>query len=182
MANDQIPVSKQAHEGNIRELQNYLREIAMTYSNVRPVIPDGQYGAQTSAAVADYQRMKGLPETGEADRATWNAILDTYWDIISNLSDQTGIRPLPSVNILLSAGDTGTAIIIMQAMLNTLAGLYFNIPPNTISGVYDEDTVKGITEFQTAAGLTPTGETDIRTWNALVGLFNATVASEYGEA
>lgn len=160
------------------ELQRYLREISMSGANVRPVIPDGLYNEQTAAAVADFQRMKGLPETGETDRVTWDAILDTYYDVISNLSEQIGVKPLPSVKTVLAPGDRGTSIVILQAMLNTLAGLFMNIPPNSLSGVYNSDTVKAITEFQTVSGLTPTGETDIRTWNALAGLFDAISALE----
>lgn len=160
------------------ELQRYLREISMSGANVRPVIPDGLYNEQTAAAVADFQRIKGLPETGETDRVTWDAILDTYYDVISNLSEQIGVKPLPSVKTVLAPGDRGTSIVILQAMLNTLAGLFMNIPPNSLSGVYDSDTVKAITEFQTVSGLTPTGETDIRTWNALAGLFDAISALE----
>ena len=178
MANEAIPVSPQSHEANVTELQRYLREISMSGANVRPVIPDGLYNEQTAAAVADFQRLKGLPETGETDRVTWNAILDTYYDIISNLSEQIGVKPLPTVKTVLAPGDSGTAIVILQAMLNTLAGLYMNIPPNSLSGVYDNDTVRAVTEFQTVSGLTPTGETDIRTWNALAGLFDAVSAME----
>lgn len=178
MANEAIPVSPQSHEANVTELQRYLREISMSGADVRPVIPDGLYNEQTAAAVADFQRMKGLPVTGETDRVTWDAILDAYYDIISNLSEQIGVKPLPSVKTVLAPGDTGTAIIILQAMLNTLAGLFFNIPPNSLSGVYDSDTVNAVMEFQMAAGLTPTGKTDIRTWNALAGLFDAISAME----
>lgn len=178
MANEAIPVSPQSHEANVTELQRYLREISMSGANVRPVIPDGLYNEQTAAAVADFQRLKGLPETGETDRVTWNAILDTYYDIISNLSEQIGVKPLPTVKTVLAPGDKGTAIVILQAMLNTLAGLFMNIPPNSLSGVYDDDTVRAVTEFQTVSGLTPTGETDIRTWNALAGLFDAISAME----
>lgn len=178
MANEAIPVSPQSHEANVTELQRYLREISMSGANVRPVIPDGLYNEQTAAAVADFQRLKGLPETGETDRVTWNTILDTYYDIISNLSEQIGVKPLPTVKTVLAPGDKGTAIVILQAMLNTLAGLFMNIPPNSLSGVYDDDTVRAVTEFQTVSGLTPTGETDIRTWNALAGLFDAISAME----
>lgn len=178
MANEAIPVSPQSHEANVTELQRYLREISMSGANVRHVIPDGLYNEQTAAAVADFQRMKGLPVTGETDRVTWDAILDTYYDIISNLSEQIGVKPLPSVKTVLAPGDSGTAIVIIQAMLNTLAGLFMNIPPNSLSGVYDDDTARAIAEFQTVAGLSPTGETDIRTYNALAGLFDAISAME----
>ena len=142
MANEAIPVSPQSHEANVTELQRYLREISMSGANVRPVIPDGLYNEQTAAAVADFQRMKGLPETGETDRVTWDAILDTYYDVISNLSEQIGVKPLPSVKTVLAPGDRGTSIVILQAMLNTLAGLFMNIPPNSLSGVYDSDIVQ----------------------------------------
>lgn len=178
MANEPIPVSQQEHSKNVSELQGYLREISMNGTAVRPVIPDGIYSANTAAAVSDFQRAKGLPETGETDRATWEMILDTYYDIITNLSEQVGVNPLPSANTVLAKGDKGTAIIILQAMLNTLSGLFFNIPMNSLSGTYDSDTIKAVTEFQTVSGITPTGETDIRTWNALAELFNTIAAAE----
>lgn len=177
MANDEIPVSYRTHSGNIRELQTYLREISNAYSDVRPVYPDGVYGKSTAGAVSDYQQIKGLPVTGEADRATWEAIADDYYDIMANLKEQTGIIPLPSADIILASGDSGTAVIIFQAMLNTLSGLYLNIPPNTLNGIFDDDTVRAVTEFQTIAGLPPTGKADIRTRNALTGLFNAIAES-----
>lgn len=178
MANEPLPVSHKAHSQNVAELQRYLREISMNGAAVRPVIPDGVYSPHTAAAVSDFQRIKGIPETGETDRATWELILDTYYDIITSLSEQVGVKPMPSADTVLSEGDKGTAIIILQAMLNTLSGLFMNIPMNSLSGIYDSDTIKAVTEFQTASGITPTGMTDIRTWNALAELFDAVSATE----
>ena len=86
MANEPLPVSHKAHSQNVAELQRYLREISMNGADVRPVIPDGVYSPHTAAAVSDFQRIKGIPETGETDRATWELILDTYYDIITSFS------------------------------------------------------------------------------------------------
>ena len=88
MANEEIPVSYGTQSDNIRELQTYLREISNAYSDVRPVYPDGVYGKSTAGAVSDYQQIKGLPVTGEADLATWEAIADDYYDIMANLKEQ----------------------------------------------------------------------------------------------
>ena len=41
------------------------------------------FGPQTREAVTAYQRMMGLPETGVADRETWNALVSTYQSVLA---------------------------------------------------------------------------------------------------
>ena len=71
MAENDIPVSPEAHSMNVTELQNYLREISQGDANVRQVIPDGMYGQRTRDAVTDFQRSKNMPQTGEVNFETW---------------------------------------------------------------------------------------------------------------
>lgn len=178
MAENDIPVSPEAHSRNVSELQQYLREIAQSGASVRQVIPDGIYGQRTRDAVTDFQRSKNMPPTGEVDLETWQAIYSAYRNAKGNLNMQEGIMPFPSLNAVLSRGDSGAVVIFLQAMLNTIAGMYDNITSNSLSGVYDGDTALAVTELQTASGITPTGNADINTWNTIVRIFNT--ASDHG--
>jgi hypothetical protein len=45
------------------------------YKAVGPMTIDGDYGAQTQAAVEQFQAARGLPLTGMVDPATWQALL-----------------------------------------------------------------------------------------------------------
>lgn len=177
MAENDIPVSPEAHSRNVTELQQYLREITQGGANVRQVIPDGIYGQRTRDAVTDFQRSKNMPQTGEVNFETWEAIYSAYRNAKGNLNMQEGIMPFPALNAVLSKGDSGAVVIILQTMLNTIAGMHNNITSNSLSGVYDEDTALAVTELQVASGIPPTGNADINTWNTIVRLFNT--ASDY---
>lgn len=52
----------------VRQLQG-----ALDAKGFSPGIVDGKYGATTSAAVRGLQAARGIPQTGEADPATWTA-------------------------------------------------------------------------------------------------------------
>ncbi len=178
MAADNIPVSPEDHSSNVAELQRYLREIHQSGADVRAVIPDGIYGQQTRGAVTDFQRANNIPQTGEVNFETWNAIHSAYNYTKQNLNAQHGIMPFPSLVTVFSDGDSGTAVIILQAMLNTIAGIHNNITANRLNGIYDSNTALAVSELQSAAGITPTGKTDISTWNTIVDIFNALAESE----
>lgn len=47
----------------------YLQEL-LTH-NDHPLTPDGNFGAETEQAVAQFQQSRGLPATGAVDPATW---------------------------------------------------------------------------------------------------------------
>lgn len=178
MADNPIPVSKSAHSRNVREIQEYLREIGYGRNDGTPIVPDGIYGSHTKEAVMNFQRGNGLPVTGEVDRSTWEGIYAYYEDLMINVRIQEGIKPLPALDMELSIGDMGLSIMILQAMLNTIAGIYTNVCTVSSAGLYDDNTAKAVSEIQTAAGINPTGKTDIRTWNTIVRFFNAEVEGE----
>lgn len=60
----------------VRTLQYMLRVVSQFVSSVPDVAVDGIFGPATRTAVAAYQRFAGLPETGVADEATWDALYD----------------------------------------------------------------------------------------------------------
>ena len=43
----------------------------------------GVYGAETVAAVRTYQGIRGLPQTGEADRTTWRYLTEEFNNLVS---------------------------------------------------------------------------------------------------
>lgn len=62
----------------VRQLQ-YMLSVLDTYiPEIPPLSIDGIYGSATRAAVLAAQRRFGLPETGNVDGTTWDAIYDQY--------------------------------------------------------------------------------------------------------
>ncbi len=59
-------VKKDSSAAQVRRVQNRLAVLEYMLSNV----VDGVYGVATSAAISDFQKTSGLPETGVADKAT----------------------------------------------------------------------------------------------------------------
>ena len=86
---------------------------------------------------------------------------------------QEGITPFPALDEIMTEGDSGISVLMLQAMLNTIAGMHINIATNDMDGHYGENTALAVSEIQAASGLPPTGQTDIRTWNTIVRIFNA---------
>ena len=78
----------------------------------------------------------------------------------------------------LRLGDVGFPVTAVQYMLDELTiqfeGLD-NVPQN---GIYGEETVRAVAEFQRRNLLPPTGEVDKRTWDTLVRSYDL-VANDY---
>lgn len=62
----------------VQQMQEQLDTIATVYSAIPRVNPDGIYGAQTEAAVREFQSIFGLPQTGVVNFATWYKISHIY--------------------------------------------------------------------------------------------------------
>lgn len=65
----------------VKILQTYLNYIGQTYPEVGSVRATGYFGPMTRAAVAAFQRLFGLPESGNANVTTWNDITRVYTDL-----------------------------------------------------------------------------------------------------
>ncbi len=59
-------------------IQTYLNRIAADYASVPSLEADGEYGALTERAVADFQSRFSLPRTGVVDAVTWGRIAEIY--------------------------------------------------------------------------------------------------------
>ncbi len=59
-------------------LQFMLGELTLVYDAFDPPEQTGVYDAQTMDAVAEFQRIQGIPATGLVDRNTWNRLSEEY--------------------------------------------------------------------------------------------------------
>ncbi len=62
----------------VRLIQYALGELELIYEGFDNVPQSGIYDAETAAAVREFQKKHALPETGEVDRATWDALATVY--------------------------------------------------------------------------------------------------------
>ena len=64
----------------VRNLQQYLNSEAETNPSMNRVAENGFFGRHTRWALAEYQKMNNLPQTGIADEATRNHIVNRFRD------------------------------------------------------------------------------------------------------
>lgn len=62
----------------VRVVQEYLNRISQNYPLIKKVAVDGIYGQSTAEAVKTFQKIFGLPATGNVDYATWYKISAIY--------------------------------------------------------------------------------------------------------
>ena len=156
----------------VQQIQIRLNRISTNYPNIPKINPtDGNFGVDTEEAVRAFQRTFRLSEDGVVGPATWYRI--TYlFSAVKRLSelDSEGIRidELPrAFEELLSLGDVGDDVRVMQYYLAVIAAYYDTIPPVAVSGVFDEDTEAAVRAFQQQFGLAQDGIVGRQTWQAM---------------
>lgn len=155
----------------VRQLQTMLRNIQISRGETVTVPVDGIYGTATRAAVEAVQRESGLPVTGAADYETYNRIYALALE-----ADFAGSEPLPLYAFpkgrTLRAGEVSDLVILVQVILNALTDGYDDFAPVKPDGNYTDEMATAIRRFQMRNGISPTGDVDKSTWNALVQNYN----------
>lgn len=73
-------VLKQGDSGSyVALMQVMMNEIGGQVNNIKHVTEIGTYGQETENNVRAIQKISKLPETGEINALTWNAIMRTYY-------------------------------------------------------------------------------------------------------
>ena len=155
-------------------LQRYLRQLSYHHPEITPPPIDGIFERDTEESLKAFQAMVGLPVTGRADRRTWDALYAMYRASIAENEPPRTVAILPFVagEILLSEGDEGFTINVLQYMLRELGESLAELEEVEITGIFDENTARAVRLFRVQNGL-PEGETvDLVTWNTLVDRFN----------
>ena len=150
----------------VRSLQTMLRVLAEQDDRYTPIIPDGVYSPQTMSAVSNFQQLHGLPITGIADQATWEAVAAEYEPALVQMNEAQVVEVILNPNEVIHRGQSSPYLYIAQAMLVVLSQRYGTGMPSQ-SGMLDSATADALASFQALNGLPMTGELDKITWRNL---------------
>ncbi len=151
----------------IRSLQTMLRVLSEADATYPSVIPDGIYGRNTQNAVSYFQRRHSLPVTGVADAATWERIVREYGPARVAVNPAQPLQIILNPGEVLKKGSRGYDILILQAILFTLADVYASMIAPDMTGILDDQTSESVSSFQFLSDLPQTGEVDKITWKHL---------------
>lgn len=152
-------------------LQYYLAVIGAYYEAVTPVEITGYFGEMTENSVKSFQRVFGLPQTGEIDRATRNDIYRAYQGILESVPpDYTEVALYP--NTVLKEGITSDSVRIIQEYLTLIHDTYPNIPAVNNTGYFGPVTKQSVIEFQKQFGINPTGIVGAVTWDKIAEVYS----------
>lgn len=145
--------------GGVTRVQQRLVDLGFVPQAQRDNFVDGDFGPNTSNALADFQRSVNLPATGLMNDATGRALF--------NLSSTEPVNPNPPTgDVKLKNGDRGAAVQELQNNLIRL-GHITQEQVNTGPGIFGPRTETAVKDFQNANGLSPSGVFDNATRNAM---------------
>lgn len=162
-----------ASGNEIRFIQYMLNYVAQYEGTIEPFAITGNYDAMTEAAVRGFQRTYGLPDTGIIDEETYARLFDVYNALILSLPDsmfENSARPYPG--FIISQGFEGDYINDLQTYLQTIAGVFSDVPSPALTGIYDDATEAAVRAVQRRSGLEETGVVNLLTWEAIAELYN----------
>lgn len=157
----------------ISELQTMLRLISRFNEEIPPLNPDGFFGKETEDAVKAFQRMFEMEETGIVDLNLWNLIRETYTDLKEGISPPDAISVYPVEMDSFKLGDDYDEVLLLQIILDKIAKRYDNIPPSSLSGIYDDKTKEQVLNLQEIFNLKKTGMVDKKTWNKIANIYSS---------
>ncbi len=167
----------------VTELQYFLALIAAFSESVRPVAIDGVFGANTRAAVEDFQFDYGLPVTGTVEIDTWRALYTTYRNLLNSLpAGYFSAETVPYPGIPLVVGEVNENVRILQNWLNRISDVYTEIPKLTVDGVYGAATENAVRIYQEVFGITPSGAVGAETWNSIADTYRTLVQGDEGSS
>ncbi len=155
----------------VKAIQYYLSVLAYFDDRLPPPGTNGVYDEATVATVRAFQTLQGLSADGIVGRNTWNAII-TQYDRTRNSIDPGSLDNKDELypGRVLTPGQTGHDVEILQGFLRKAAELHPEIPFVEITGVYDAPTEAAVKAVQQLAGLPLSGVTGAPTWDAAVRL------------
>ncbi len=149
----------------VREIQTYLLEMAYADDRIPKVTIDGHYGDTTRDAVKAFQRTEGMDETGIVDFETW-VLLHSRHSTAQTARTETSAFPFTS-DFDLHLGETGLAVIVLQALLAEFASIYPNVVRPAITGQFGLTTADAVRSVQRNYGLRADGTVSVGLWNRM---------------
>lgn len=150
------------------EVQGYLRNIGRLDSDISPVVPDGIFGEETTAAVRSFQKKYALEETGVVDFQTWESIKSKNAEAVFAATQPIQIVRIRNEDLPLTKGTDNNLVYTLHLMLNNLAEHFDNFTPLALQSLFDENTAREVRRFQRVISAEETGQVDKTVWNMLV--------------
>ena len=156
----------------VRSLQQMLRTIHFFDASVPQLIPNGVFDAETERALMAFQRNNGLPATGQADYATWTALVSAYRAAERALAHAIPLRVVFQRGQTIGPEEQHMHLYPYQAALAALSTV-LDVPTLTVTGTNDHACQTATRWLQQRAGLPSDGVVDKATWDALSCLYPA---------
>lgn len=167
-----LPLEGGAVVPRIQLVQYIINVLSAYYNTIQPVDIDGILGAQTREAIMEYQKIAGLPVTGQLDDTTWLSMYNSVTGILNTLPPSAIALPgLLYPNIIYTLGSESPGVYIIQQYLAYISSIIPDIPSVTPDGVYGPETQRAVTAFQRNFGLNPDGIVGRETWDKLVQVY-----------
>lgn len=149
-------------------VQRLLNSVRNRYPQIPYLSEDGVFGNGTQDAVRIFQSLVGITADGIVGETTWNRLNSVYTNSSSSCITQ---RPYPGTSLRL--GSSGSNVLYIQQLLNTIRNNYPNIPSLTQDGIFGNLTQSAVRSFQTQFGLTSDGIVGRNTWNRLNEVYSS---------
>jgi len=166
----------------VQAMQLFLNRISGDFPNIPKIQnPNGIFGADTKAAVEEFQRTFGLSPDGVIGRATWNYISRIYVAVkkmaqLTSEGQRLGVGKNPP-NVTLRQGARGENVVLLQFLLDTISEFYDSVQSPFQTGIFDNATMQSVKDFQRAFGLTQDGIVGPGTWRALYDTYHGIVGN-----
>ncbi len=160
----------------VKEAQFYLFILSAYYSEIEPIEYDGLFGALTTAAVREFQRLFDLNDDGVIGRLTWNELYEQYTTLRAEDGNVRAyyLAEYPGFDLL--EGSDGSWVSLVQYWLNYISLYVDSIVPPTTNGVYDLVTTEAVKDFQRVVGIDVTGVVDAETWAAFIYSYSSLIS------
>jgi len=151
-------------------IQNELNRISINYPSIPKITQDsnGVFGAQTEAAVKQFQKIFNLIEDGIIGSATWYKIKYIYNSVkgLNELvSEGIASEEIESpFEVSWEEGDTGIWVKLLQYYIRVLGCYYPDIPVIEITGFFGPETTDVVMALQRKYNIIEDGVVGIQTW------------------
>lgn len=154
-----------------RDLQEREALIAQLYGTFPIAMVNGSREAEQEQAVAEIQKLLGLPPTGAVDQATRDGIVRLSNEIKEYFKKGRSISVYPG-NRVFVVGDEHEIISLVKHMLHSLAERYSNFSKELICDAkMDEETANALCTLQKCCSMEESGALNKETWNRLAALY-----------
>ena len=151
-------------------MQSMLTQISPTYTSIKPLNIDGSFGQNTADSTRLYQKQFSLTADSIIGSKTWNAIVNTDYNVRYSVPDKVS-TPYPGSAV--SSGSSGDSVRYIQSYMNRI-GEYngAGFPRASVDGVFGAQTKALVLAYQSWAGLKADGIVGSATWSRMVPDYN----------